>query len=353
MWIPKEREVVIRRYGRYARATNTLICQPDVKQKNGGRRAANANTPKARNNCGTAMHKALAIALNNAWQWYGHLQIANEDTTSFDAVYKFIKTFTRRLQKTRERSESKAFAYLIVPDFEEIDDMQKWFIHIWLMNVPKADIAFVKDRVSEKKIVYHWTKYERQNGKSQLYKIYDSGYVSNNQWLEQNAFQIFDIMERTSSLIPKNKRLYYHSDNVVSDDIIARSAPSTMNAIKQTSTSNPYSYSQWFTSLDLQKNIDEAMKYTFFYDIDVENNALAEMDSLLEADTDKQEEVDTSYQTYAYEDEYIPPVDDYYFCGDIEYLENVEEIDYNVLNDIYENEACYYENSIMSSLIKT
>jgi len=347
MWIPREREIIARRYGRYVQVTNALKYNPNANTNYGGKRVTDPNTPKARNNCGTAMHKALAIALNNEWQWYGHLWMSNEPVTAFGDVCSFIKKFTKRLQKQRERSESKDLAYLIVPDFTEKDDMQKWYIHIWLMNVPKADTAFVQELASEKKIVYHWTKYERQNGKSKLYKIYASGYTTNNHWQEENAFQIFDIMKRTSPFIPKEKRLYYHSDNVKSDDIIARGKPSTVHEVEQTSASNPYSYSEWLTSLDLQENIDDAMKFLYSYEIDdAADYEWDEYEPILESSkqepNQQPEESNFSYDNYGYENDDIPPADDYYFYGNTEYYEPVE-CDYSALNDIYENEVNSYE----------
>ena len=337
MYRPRERELTIKQYGRFTRAIDAPKYEPDQYTNYGGSRKANPNTPKARNNWGTAAHRALAIALNNNWQWYGTLQIAKEPVTAFDDEYNFIKKLTKRLQKQRERSESKDLAYLIVPDFAERKEVQEWFLHIWLQNIPKADKAFSYDIISEKEIIYHWKKHELHYGKSELYKIYDSGYTTNNKWHEQNAFEIFAIMERTAPLIPKGKNLYYSSNNVVEDIIIATGKPSATKSIDKAPTGNGFVYSQWFTSLDLHENIAEAEKYlhsTEWLEMIQREDEAWEEESTLEPN--QPEDSFFSYDNYCCEAEYVPPTDDYLFCDNAEYYKPVEDFDYSVLNELYE-----------------
>lgn len=335
MYESREREIIIKRYGRYTRTINAPKPEQNTTEKKGGKRTADLNTPKSRKNFGTSAHKALAIALNNQWHWYGHLCIAKEDVTAFDDVCKAIQTITDRLRKQRERTEEKNLAYLIVPDFNEQENVQKWFLHIWLMNVPETDKAFSKDLIAEKKITYHWKKYENQNGRSELYKIYSSGRVSNNQYQEQNAFQIFDIMKRTAPVIPKNKNLFYSSNNVVGDIIIARGAPSEIHELHKNPTGNGHVYSEWQTSKNIEENIKEASKYLYS-----EEDEIARYGEWTEEDLkppeplERQKETFFSYDNYSYEGEYIPPADDNYYC-----TEPPEDFDYNELNEIYENEV--------------
>lgn len=337
MYIPREREMQLRRYGRCVRATNLPKYEPNTYTSYGGSRKANLDTPRSRNNYGTAAHKALAVATNNDWQWYGHLWMSNEPVTSFNDVHSFIKKFTKRLQKQRERSESKDLAYLIVPDVEEQGDIQKWFLHIWLMNVPNTDKVFFCDIISQDLIIYHWKKHEQHYGRSELYKIFDSGRTSNGKWKEQNAFQIFDIIERTNKYVPKTKRLYYHSDNVTIDIIIAKGKPSAVNEIPITPKSNDFVYSEWFTSSDYEENVTEASKYLLWNDPVIDEWNWGDDDEP-EPEQQQEETNDNSY-----ENNYIPPVDDYYFYSNAEYYNEPVDFDYSVLNDIYETEVYSYE----------
>ena len=337
MYIPREREITLKRYGRYIRATEAPKYEPNTYTSYGGSRKADPNIPKSRCNSSYAAHKALAIALNNDWQWYGHLHIAKNDTTNFDNTHRFIKAFTKRMQKQRERSESKDLAYLIVPDFDEQDNVQKWFLHIWLMNVPNADKAFSYDIISEKEIIHHWKKHETKYGKSELYKIYGNGYTTNGNWKEQNAFQIFDIMKRTSRFVPKSKNLYYSSNNITVDIVIAKGKPSAVNEIMRTPYSNDFVLSEWFTSLDLQENIEEASKYLLWNDPVIDEWNWGE-----ENEPEPEQQLEET-NDYSYEGEYTPPADDYYFYGNAEYYNEPAECDYSALNDIYENEVNSYE----------
>jgi len=338
MYVPREREITIKQYGKYTRAIEAPKYKPNEQTSFGGKKKSNPDTPKARNNWGTSAHKALAIALNNKWQWYGCLRIAKEDIIAFDEVYSFIKKFIKRMQKQRERSVSKDLAYLIIPDYAEQDGIQKWFVHIWLQNVPNAEKAFFCDIISEKKIIYHWKKHEKNYGKSELYKIYNSGYTTNNRWQEQNAFQIFDIMARTSPFVPKEKNLYYSSNNVIVDIVIAKGRPSEINTIDTVPTGNGFVNSKWFTSLDLQKNITEAGKYLFASDLiemQQREDEIWEEELMLEPEQE-QEKNFFSYEDYGFENSYIPSAADYFFCDNAEYHETVEDFDYSALNDIYE-----------------
>lgn len=337
MTIPKEREMTLKRYGKYVRAIDAPKPTQNASKNKGGKRETDLDTPKSKNNFGTSMNRALAIALNNNWHWYGHLQLAKEDITSFDDAYNITKKLRDRLDKQRERAEEKNFAYLIVPDFAEQDGVQKWFLHIWLMNVPNPEKAFEKEPVFEKKIIYHWKKYEKLNGRSELYKIYSSGRTTNGRWKEKNALQIFDIMKRTAAFTPKNKRLYYSSDNIMIDDIIAKGTPSEIYTISSSPDGNPFVKSAWFKSSNLQENIEEAKKYLLSNDFEQEYRNLSE---LIEEDLthpelpERQKETFFSYDNYSYEGEYIPPADDNYYC-----TEPPEDFDYNELNEIYENEV--------------
>lgn len=337
MYIPRERKITIKRYGRYIRVTDALkpigSTQNGSKNK-GGKRETEPDTPKSRRNFGTSMNRALAIALNNKWHWYGHLQLAKDDITSFADAYKIINTLNNRLRKQRERTEEKNFAYLIIPDFTEQDSIQKWFLHIWLMNVPNAEKAFSQDLVSEKKIVYHWNKYEKQNGRSELYKIYSTGYTTNGKWQEQNAFQIFDIMKRTASVIPKDKRLYYASNDLTIDIVVAEGLPSEIYKVSSDPRGNSFVRSEWLTGLDLEENIEEAKKYLLSNDFDIEYRNLADLILPEPPEPEQQEETFFSYDNYSYEGEYIPPADDDYYR-----TEPVEDFDCSVLNEIYENEV--------------
>ena len=335
----KQREVTLKRYGRYIRVINAPKPERNTTETTkGGKREADLDTPKSRSNFGTSAHKALSIALNNQWHWYGHLHISKEDVTDFDAVYKAIQTITDRLRKQRERKE-KNLSYLIIPDFNEQNNVKKWFLHIWLMNVPEADKAFSKDIVSEKKITYHWKKYEKQNGISELYKIYSSGYTTNNRWQEQNAFQIFDIMKRTASVVPKNKSLFYSSNNVVGDIIIARGRPSEIHQLSKSPNGNNFVYSEWFTAADIQENIDEGMKYLLSSDIvEAWVEELTEEDLKSPDEPERQKETFCSYDSCSYEGKYIPSADDNYYC-----TEPPEDFDYNELNEIYENEVYNFD----------
>ena len=339
MYIPRERKITIKRYGKYTKVTDApepVRPTQNGSENKGGKRETDTDTPKSRNNFGASMNRALAIALNNKWYWYGHLQLAKESVTTFDDAYKIINTLCNRLKKQRERTEEKNFAYLIVPDFTEQGSVQKWFLHIWLMNVPNAEKAFSQDPVSGEKIIYHWKKYEKQNGYSELYKIYDSGYTTNGQWVEQNAFQIFDIMKRTASVIPKDKRLYYASNDLTIDIVIAEGRPSEINKVSSDPRGNPFVKSEWFTSSDLEENTEEAKKYLITYDCYIEELALSEIDKELgilpPPEPEQQEEIFFSYDNYSYEGDYIPPADDSYYR-----TEPVEDFDYSVLNEIYEN----------------
>mgnify|MGYP003290935638 CR=1 FL=1 len=348
MYIPREREITLRRYGKYVRATDAPKPTQNDTKKKGGKREADQSTPKNRSNSSTSEHKALAIALNNDWHWYGHLYISKEDVTDFDDVYKFIGTLTNRLQRMKERTEEKNFHYMIVPDFEEQGGIQKWFLHIWLMNVPNPDKAFTQEPVSGKKIIYHWNKYERQNGRSELYKIYSTGYTTNGKWQEKNAFQIFDIMERTASIIPKNRNLYYSSNGLIIDDVIAKGAPSEIHTISNSPWGNNFVRSEWFISSNLQKNIEDAKKYFLSSDaeeawVDDLEEEWVEEEGIAPVPPEQQGEGFFSYDSFVCEGEYVPPADDYFFCDNTECYEPVEDFDYSILNDIYENEVYNYD----------
>lgn len=336
MYIPRKRKITIKRYGKYTKVTDApepVRPTQNGSENKGGKRETDPDTPKSRNNFGTSMNRALAIALNNNWHWYGHLQLAKEDITTFDDAYKIINTLCNRLKKQRERTEEKNFAYLIVPDFTEQGSVQKWFLHIWLMNVPNAEKAFSQDPVSGEKIIYHWKKYEKQNGYSELYKIYSSGKTTNGQWVEQNAFQIFEIMKRTASVIPKDKRLYYASNDLTVDIVIAEGRPSEINKVSSDPRGNGFVRSEWFTSSDLEENTEDAKKYLITYDFDIEERNLADLFLIPPPEPEQQEEIFFSYDNYSYEGEYIPPADDSYY-----HTEPAEDFDYSILNEIYENE---------------
>lgn len=341
MYILRERKITIKRYGKYTKVTDALKpVEPtqNGSENKGGKKETNPDTPKSRNNFGTSMNRALAIALNNNWHWYGHLQLDKEPVITFDDAYKITKKLRNRLEKQRERTEEKNFAYLIVPDFTEQGSMQKWFLHIWLMNVPKPEKAFSQDLVSEQKIIYHWKKYEKQNGYSELYKIYDSGRTTNGQWVEQNAFQIFEIMKRTAPVIPKDKRLYYSSNDLIIDIVIAEGRPSEINEVSSDPRGNGFVKSEWFTSSDLEENIKEAEKYLLSSDFDIEERNLADLFLIPPPEPEQQEETFFSYDNYSYEGEYIPPADDSYY-----HTEPVADFDYSVLNEIYENEVYNFD----------
>ena len=345
MYIPRERKITIKRYGKYTKVTDApepVRYTQNGSENKGGKKETNPDTPKSRNNFGTSMNRALAIALNNNWHWYGHLQLAKEPVTTFDDAYKITKKLRDRLDKQRERTEEKNFAYLIVPDFTEQGSIQKWFLHIWLMNVPNTEKVFSQDLVSGEKITYHWKKYERQNGYSELYKIYSSGKTTNGQWVEQNAFQIFEIMKRTAPVIPKDKRLYYASNDLTIDIVIAEGRPSEINKVSNSPRGNGFVRSEWFTSSDLEENTEEAKKYLITYDFDIEELALSEIDKELgilpPPEPEQQEEIFFSYDNYSYEGDYIPPADDSYYR-----TEPVEDFDYSVLNEIYENEVYNFD----------
>ena len=338
MSIRKEREMTLKRYGKYVRAVDAPKPTQNASKNKGGKRETDPDTPKSKSNFGTSMNRALAIALNNNWHWYGHLQLAKEDITSFDDAYNITQKLRDRLDKQRERTEEKNLAYLIIPDFTEQDGVQKWFLHIWLMNVPKPDKAFAQEPVSEKKIIYHWKKYEKLNGRSKLYKIYSSGRTTNNRWKEQNAFQIFDIMKRTAPFTPKNKRLYYSSDNIMIDDIIAKGAPSEIYTISNSPDGNPFVKSAWVKGSNLQENIAEAKKYLLSNDFDIEESKWTEEELNPPEPSEQQEEPFFSYDSYSHEGEYIPPADDSYY-----YVEPVEDFDYSILNEIYENEVYNFD----------
>ena len=340
MYITRERKITIKRYGKYTKVTDAPEPVRPIQngsENKGGKKETNPDTPKSRNNFGTSMNRALAIALNNNWHWYGHLQLAKEPVTTFDDAYKITKKLRDRLDKQRERTKEKNFAYLIVPDFTEQGSIQKWFLHIWLMNVPNTEKVFSQDLVSGEKITYHWKKYERQNGYSELYKIYSSGKTTNGQWVEQNAFQIFEIMKRTAPVIPKDKRLYYASNDLTIDIVIAEGRPSEINKVSNSPRGNGFVRSEWFTSSDLEENTEEAKKYLITYDFDIEELALSEIDKELgilpPPEPEQQEEIFFSYDNYSYEGDYIPTADDSYYR-----TEPVEDFDYSVLNEIYENE---------------
>ena len=347
MYIPRKRIITIKRYGKYTRvieAPEPVRPTQNGSENKGGKRDTNPDTPKARCNSSFSAHRALAIALNNNWHWYGHLQLAKEPVTTFDDAYKITKKLRDRLDKQRERTEEKNFVYLIVPDFTEQGSVQKWFLHIWLMNVPNAEKAFLQDLVSEKKITYHWKKYEKQNGYSELYKIYDSGKATNGQWVEQNAFQIFEIMKRTAPVIPKDKRLYYASNDLTIDIVIAEGRPSEINKIISDPRGNGFVRSEWVTGLDLEENIAEAKKYLLSNDFDIEERNLADLFLIPPPEPEQQEDPFFSYDNYSYEGEYIPPADDdYFFCDNTEYSEPVADFDYSVLNEIYENEVYNFD----------
>ena len=341
MYIPRERKITIKRYGKYTKVTDApepVRPTQNGSENKGGKRETDPDTPKSRNNFGTSMNRALAIALNNKWHWYGHLQLAKEPVTTFDDAYKITKKLRDRLDKQRERTKEKNFAYLIVPDFTEQGSVQKWFLHIWLMNVPNAEKAFSQDPVSGEKIIYHWKKYEKQNGYSELYKIYSSGKTTNGQWVEQNAFQIFEIMKRTAPVIPKDKRLYYASNDLTVDVVIAEGLPSELHKVSSDPRGNPFVKSEWFTSSDLGKNIEEAKKYLLSNDFDIEERNLADLFLIPPPEPEQQEEIFFSYDNYSYEGDYIPPADDSYYR-----TEPVEDFDYSVLNEIYENEVYNFD----------
>jgi len=201
------------------------------------------------------------------------------------------------------------------------------------MNVPKPEKAFSQDLVSEQKIIYHWKKYEKQNGYSELYKIYDSGKATNGQWVEQNAFQIFEIMKRTASVIPKDKRLYYASNDLTVDIVIAEGLPSEIYKVSNSPHGNGFVRSEWVTGLDLEENIEEAKKYLLSNDYDIEYRNLADLTLPELPEPEQQEDTFFSFDNYGYEGEYIPPADDSYY-----HTEPAEDFDYSVLNEIYENE---------------
>lgn len=311
----------IKRYGNWYRVLETPEYRPDHQRKF-TRKPADNNTTKARNNYGTSMLKAYAIALNNKWEWYGILQLANDDISDFSTAYGYIKALVSRLRKIRSRSTTKNLAYLIIPDSTEQNKIQNWFVHIWLLDFPDTEKAFSQDKVTNKKIVYHWIKYERQNGKTELYRIYDSGYVTNGKYTDTVARQIFCIIKRTAKLIPKEMNLYYCSDNVIRDEVIASGTPTTLE-IPSTSYNNDFVKSKWFTDKNESKNRKEALEYVVTY---------TEESPLQQSTCNELSSDFYCYDNIGYEENY--DYEDNYFYCETEYVPQSE--DYGILNDIYE-----------------
>lgn len=310
----------IKKYGKWYRVSEMPKYKP--KQRSFVRKPADNDKPKARNNYGTSMFKAYAIALNNKWQWYGTLQLANESVIDFATAYGYINSLISRLRKIRSRTESKSLAYLIIPDYTEQDELQQWFIHIWLLDFPNTEKAFSQDKVVNKKIMYHWIKYEKQNGKSELYRIYDTDYVSNGEYTDTIARQIFDIIKRTATLIPKEMSLYYCSNDVVRDEVIASGTP-TLLEIPSTSYSNDFVKSKWFNGKSEKTNLQNALEYIETYR-EEETKAAEEQPEVTDFDYDFY-----SYDNFDYEENYDYTDDYFYSSAPADYVPQAE--DYNVL----------------------
>ena len=354
--VEKERNVQIKQYGLH-NPKFRAVESPSYKSKENAmheRREADRSTPKSRSNYGTSMLKALAIALNNQWQWYGRLYLSNEEVTSFDALRAFLKTFISRLRQMRHRSTEKNFSYLIVPDVELQNGVSNWFVHVWFMNFPNEEKIFAKELVLNVKITYHWTRLEKQYGKTELYKIYNSGYATNGKYMEQIAYQIYDIIERTSPLTPKETNLYYASDNVTRDIIIAEGHSVLDMPIPDSPKGNGFTKSIWLDSLD------EAMKYITIPEQLTPEEMRETWEEIKEYIRQEQgiepdelpepsEENDVScYDENPFSEpdnheNIIAFDDDFPFYGGTEDDEPVEDFDYSVLNDIYENEVYNYD----------
>ena len=141
------------------------------------------------------------------------------------------------------------------------------------------------------------------------------------------------LMKRTASVIPKDKRLYYASNDLTIDIVIAEGRPSEINKVSNSPRGNGFVRSEWFTSSDLEENTEEAKKYLLSNDFDIEERNLADLFLISPPEPEQQEETFFSYDNYSYEGEYIPPADDSYY-----HTEPAEDFDYSILNEIYENE---------------
>ena len=366
----RERERIIKQYG-LRNPTYRIIDVPVYEPNNAvthNRPKANKDTVKSRSNYGSSMMRTLTIARNNNWNWYGKLYVSNENITDFAALHIFRKAFTKRLQKTRERSKQKNLGYLIIPDFELKEENPDWFIHIWLMNYPNDDKCFHIKEIADKKLMYFWPKFEQSYGRTELYKIYDSGYVTNGQYCNEIDFGIFEIMERTGKVTPKETNLYFYSDGYVQADIeIARGYPVEGMNIPMSEHSNGFVGSLWLKELEdamqylhVKKPITQAdidtctITWDDIVDIMHRDKFYSQKDETfvrqLPRSSEKPKEAEEPDVSCYEENPFKESCngcgivsDDYIFFDGTENCKPVEDFDYSVLNEIYEKEVYSFD----------
>lgn len=336
------RERLVKQYGNWIRVIEQPKHNPSKKRNC---KANLINKDKLRNSCARSMFKIIAIALNNKWDWYGTMMLSKEAIADFNVAYDYIKKLVLRLRKIRERSETKNLAYLIVPDYAEQGGNKEWFIHIYLLNFPNTEKVFSQDLIVDKKIVYHWSKYEKLNGKTELYKIYDSGYTTNGKYKEEIVRQFYNVIERTGKEIGKGTSLYYCSDNVIRDVVIATGSPNEVE-IKKTSYGNNFIKSMWFTSKNLQNNLLQAEKYLTSYHINENSDNYLGCSCVESSFDDSFYELPCEYDFMDFQqEEYVPQIHDYDVLNDL--YESDESID-NTTIDVPHFLYCDKENNIDS-----